>query len=263
VRSQIYDHVFSNLEGEVGGVLVGNLIGSGEPPIIVGSIPASHAGESRASVTFTQDAWAEIHSVLEDKFPDARIVGWYHSHPGFGIFLSEHDLFIHRNFFGDPGQVAFVVDPFSGQEGTFGWHNGEVVKLHQCETGRAARRPTQPLVERSGYSVQRALAVLGIGFALGTAVYFAFVHDGGQTKVVKRVPSRSATRTNTRAGNSSRGAARGPSEGRLPSKTTAPLPPPASAGVQPGRRADQYLSPQGSTGGNVPRSHGPSGTASP
>ncbi len=31
--------------------------------------------------------------------PNIDIVGWYHTHPSFGIFLSHHDLFIHQNFF--------------------------------------------------------------------------------------------------------------------------------------------------------------------
>ena len=31
-------------------------------------------------------------------FPECDIVGWYHTHPSFGIFLSHHDLFIHQQF---------------------------------------------------------------------------------------------------------------------------------------------------------------------
>jgi len=41
---------------------------------------------------------------MDAQFADKKIVGWYHSHPGFGIFLSEYDLFIHRNFFTAPGR---------------------------------------------------------------------------------------------------------------------------------------------------------------
>jgi hypothetical protein len=45
-----------------------------------------------------------------------QIVGWYHSHPGFGVEFSEMDLFIHRNFFPGPGQIAYVTDPLGGME---------------------------------------------------------------------------------------------------------------------------------------------------
>jgi len=56
-------------------------------------------------------------------------VGWYHSHPGFGVFLSEHDMFIQENFFSSPQQVAWVFDPHTDEEGCFGWVNGKVEKL--------------------------------------------------------------------------------------------------------------------------------------
>jgi hypothetical protein len=69
--------------------------------------------------------------VKDAQYPDDRIVGWYHSHPGFGVFLSEHDIFIHRNFFSDPNQVAWVFDPHSDEEGCFVWQDGEIVRL-QC-----------------------------------------------------------------------------------------------------------------------------------
>src|ERR1700709_1572627 len=102
----IYPHVFENADREVGGVLVGQAPQDGGPPLITGAIPAMHADEQRATLTLTQGPWEPLHKVLDHRFPDDQIVGWYHSHPGFGIFLSEHDLFIHRHFFGGPSQIA-------------------------------------------------------------------------------------------------------------------------------------------------------------
>jgi hypothetical protein len=51
-------------------------------------------------------------------------VGWYHTHPDYGIFLSGQDLFIHRNFFDQPLQVAYVVDPIRQTRGFFQWRDG-------------------------------------------------------------------------------------------------------------------------------------------
>jgi len=135
VTSQIYEHVFANDDHEVGGVLVGTL-GSEALPTITGAIPALEARGERASVTFTHEAWATVHATLEHEFPNHQIVGWYHSHPSFGIFLSRHDLFIHENFFSDPRQVAYVVDPQAGTEGVFVWRDGQVVELVQRSTSR-------------------------------------------------------------------------------------------------------------------------------
>jgi proteasome lid subunit RPN8/RPN11 len=163
VLGPIYDHVFSSLDNEVGGVLVGHYVAPGVAPIITGSIAALAADGARASVTFTHEAWSDIHEALDDRKDKAQIVGWYHSHPGFGIFLSEHDLFIHRNFFSDPAQVAFVVDPHSAREGTFGWVDGDIVKLEERDTARAGRKPSPPRGARS-----RGAPETGVRGALGS-----------------------------------------------------------------------------------------------
>jgi proteasome lid subunit RPN8/RPN11 len=49
------------------------------------------------------------------------MVGWYHTHPGFGIFLSGMDLFIHQNFFTQIWHVAYVLDPRARTSGFFCW----------------------------------------------------------------------------------------------------------------------------------------------
>jgi proteasome lid subunit RPN8/RPN11 len=56
-------------------------------------------------------------------YPDesAVIVGWYHTHPGFGIFLSGMDQFIHQNFFIQLWHVALVLDPVARRSGFFCW----------------------------------------------------------------------------------------------------------------------------------------------
>ena len=63
------------------------------------------------------------------------MLGWYHSHPGFGVFLSEHDLFIQQNFFSNPQQVAWVFDPHTDEEGCFGWIGGNIEKLSDIRVG--------------------------------------------------------------------------------------------------------------------------------
>jgi proteasome lid subunit RPN8/RPN11 len=157
-ESIIYQHVFSNADREVGGVLVGRIAHQGAQPTITGAIPAIAADEQRAALTFTQDSWEHVHRVMDSEYPNERIVGWYHSHPAFGIFLSGHDLFIHRNFFGDRSQIALVIDPIAQEEGVFAWRQstGDVDLYTQGPTpagwyalgkdGRAisGRRPGQP-----------------------------------------------------------------------------------------------------------------------
>lgn len=127
VREDIYRHVFGNPDREVGGVLVGVHIDDARVSVR-GMIPALEAVGERAAVTFTHDAWEIVHRELDRRFPDQQIVGWYHSHPGFGIFLSRDDLFIHESFFSEPWQFAYVIDPIGLEEGEFCWSAGGVVE---------------------------------------------------------------------------------------------------------------------------------------
>lgn len=187
VREQICNHVFSSLEAEVGGVLVGRLRPDGSPRI-TGSIPALEAEGARSRVTFTHDAWSRIHEVLDREFPGEDILGWYHSHPGFGIFLSEHDLFIHRHFFSRPEQIAVVVDPHSGKEGVFAWRAGEIVKLAEDDTLRPGERPRA--VEDASRP-KPSLAAMGVywllGMLIGLLIWMAFLHgDSGSPAPTKK-----------------------------------------------------------------------------
>ncbi len=146
-QSVIYEHVFTNSDREVGGILVGRAPVAGGLPLVTGAIPAVSADEQQATLTFTQDAWAHIHRTLEREFPpDEQIVGWYHSHPGFGIFLSGHDTFIHEHFFGAPSQIALVIDPQSRREGVFVWRDHKLTPLFERLTaGDWAAAPTAPV----------------------------------------------------------------------------------------------------------------------
>jgi proteasome lid subunit RPN8/RPN11 len=127
VARQIRQHARSNLKNEVCGVLIGGFEDGGTH--VRACISGANAAQGGAHVTFTQDTWEHIYKIKDRDFPDERIVGWYHSHPGFGIFLSDHDTFIHKNFFSAPEQVAWVFDPHSDEEGCFGWHGGHLERI--------------------------------------------------------------------------------------------------------------------------------------
>lgn len=191
----IYLHVFDNADREVGGVLVGRTGRSPGLPMITGAIPAMKADERRATLTFTQDAWQHVHRTLDRDFPPGdQIVGWYHSHPGFGVFLSEHDLFIHENFFSGPSQIALVVDPQAAVEGVFVWQDGQVVQLYQRRTPggwlpRAAAVTAEPAegasASRAPYPVAAVVLAATLGFGLGFGLWRVAFHDdaGAPTRV--------------------------------------------------------------------------------
>jgi len=108
-------------EVEVCGVLIGDFYQDDQGPWIEVSaiVRGEGAREQGSAVTFTNETWNHIHKELDENHPGKMIVGWYHTHPNFGVFLSEMDTFIHTNFFGHPHHVALVRDPIQGQTAVF------------------------------------------------------------------------------------------------------------------------------------------------
>ncbi len=127
----------SDTTREIGGVLIGELLRDDAGPYlrIDGTIDALHAEEKGAELTFTHATWEHIHKEMDGKHQDKRVVGWYHTHPGFGIFLSDRDQFIHKSFFNLPFQVALVYDPKSREHGMFTWHDNEVWRARRYWIG--------------------------------------------------------------------------------------------------------------------------------
>lgn len=111
-------HVLESIDEEICGVLVGEICedDKGFFVHVRSIIKGVSARQGNAHVTFTQETWNHIHIKLEQEFQDFHIVGWYHSHPGFGVLFSEMDLFIQRNFFPSPTQFALVMDPLRGEK---------------------------------------------------------------------------------------------------------------------------------------------------
>jgi len=130
VLNDIRAHARTNPEVEVCGVLVGKVYHDGHAPWaeVSANIRGNYASGRNAQVTFKSETWTHIHEEMEARFQGLRILGWYHSHPGFGIFLSEMDIFIQENFFAESWQIAFVDDPNSGDRGLFVWRKGQTVR---------------------------------------------------------------------------------------------------------------------------------------
>jgi proteasome lid subunit RPN8/RPN11 len=115
-HAELIAHAKESLEAEVCGVLAGQICEDDEGPFVhvEAVIRGAAASQGSTHVTFTQATWNAIHQSLERDHPKLRMVGWYHTHPGFGVEFSEMDLFIQRNFFPGPTQFALVTDPLSG-----------------------------------------------------------------------------------------------------------------------------------------------------
>ena len=128
VLEQILDYSEQDLSRELGGFLVGGLFEDEWTYVEVRHfLPAVDARSRAGSLTFTHETWSALTRQVERQFPRQSVVGWHHTHPDFGVFLSAYDLFIHRHFFRELWQVALVVDPRKQEFGFFQWRGDEVV----------------------------------------------------------------------------------------------------------------------------------------
>ena len=85
-------HALSDTTVELGGILLGKECldpATGQPFVwVTQSLEAKHYANTQASFTYTHDSWEEITRERDRLYPEYDIVGWYHTHPSFGIFLS-------------------------------------------------------------------------------------------------------------------------------------------------------------------------------
>jgi proteasome lid subunit RPN8/RPN11 len=116
-------HAGSDLDNEVGGWLVGKWRRDKNCDqqfiVVENALPAPFTRQGRAFLTFTQDSQVALQNLMEERFPDKELLGWYHTHPKMGVFLSAYDTWLHNNFFPQHYQIALVVEPHSSTGGFF------------------------------------------------------------------------------------------------------------------------------------------------
>lgn len=135
VMRDMETHAISNTNVELGGVLLGGQYEDqdGNPYVVVtDSLRAEHYEATKGSFKFTHETWQQISRQREEFPEELQMVGWYHTHPDWGVFLSGMDMFICENFFNRPLDLALVIDPCRGDRGWFHWVNGSTEKIRRC-----------------------------------------------------------------------------------------------------------------------------------
>jgi len=97
------------------GLLIGSFLDDG---LWVNDIVVGGNNDSETSCVLSAEKLAKVADDIVRGRLDGRIVGWYHSHPGYGIFMSETDLATHGKLLQfSPFVIALVVDPEINQFG--------------------------------------------------------------------------------------------------------------------------------------------------
>lgn len=166
IQLEIEQHAYSDLAFELGGMLFGKA--GSKLTEIVGFVPALKAEKEQVSLTFTHEVWDEILTEGEQKYPGSSIVGWYHTHPSFGVFLSDYDGFIQQNFFSGKGQLALVIDPIAGSMGWFDLdQRGEIrrIAIEETLSGASPRPAAQQSAKLAATKKRGILATIGLPIA--------------------------------------------------------------------------------------------------
>jgi proteasome lid subunit RPN8/RPN11 len=164
---------------EIGGVLLGNVYKDAQGPYleVAVAVAAEHVHNRGAQVVFTDMTWAHFNRVRTEQYPHLRIVGWYHTHPGTGLALSQTDKAFHQDRFPQPWAAAFVVDPLTDMDAFFLWNTGEPAVVPEYWVGQERRGRRSPgartVVEVAApVKVERNSNVLRASFALTAFLLF-------------------------------------------------------------------------------------------
>jgi len=119
-------HAANDILREQAGILCGQShIDDGQLYVnITAALPVDTVSDS-AHFVFHETSWPAIWNRLDGS---STILGWYHTHPGMGVFLSATDLRTQKLHFSAPWQIAIVIDPVTGQSGLFAGSEGERVR---------------------------------------------------------------------------------------------------------------------------------------
>lgn len=103
------------------------------------------AEASETHVVPLDGSLAEASKILAKK--KLIVVGWAHSHPGYGCFMSERDIETQRRYFKQPYHVALVMDPYTGEYDVFALKGDGYSRVHFREIirGRGPWRRDNPL----------------------------------------------------------------------------------------------------------------------
>ncbi|GEM_PF-2438749 len=145
--ADLKSHLASNLRVEQGGILLGNAYRDPEYQIyveITASVAAPATIGTGAHLEFTPDSWQGIMDYARAEHPQENIVGWYHSHPNLGVFMSGTDMNTQRKFFYHPWCLSIVCDPVRKQIRYFLGQEAVPVKPCIFPMVQQPRQPVEP-----------------------------------------------------------------------------------------------------------------------
>jgi proteasome lid subunit RPN8/RPN11 len=167
--SCIRAHGDANPDLDTYGILVGNLYRDAKGPYLL--VEQIIQTESAGGRDFSADTWQNIQVIMDREYPESRIVGWYRTHPGHGVFLTEGDRGLHESYFGVPWQAALIYNPQLRETGIFSTRAGSLLGIDfLVESDQQAAPQRVSKIRGAAAQVGRfmlALIALGLFAAMG------------------------------------------------------------------------------------------------
>ncbi|MEZ5739441.1 MAG: Mov34/MPN/PAD-1 family protein [Burkholderiaceae bacterium] len=125
VHRAVLDHLRA-APVEQGGLLLGRVCrrpGDDAMLLIVEEAVAARQSQGTGfSLRMAAGVWSDAGvrlNRLQERDPAARVLGWYHSHPGLGAFFSATDCRTQASFFHHRWSLGWVIDPLDDSHACF------------------------------------------------------------------------------------------------------------------------------------------------
>jgi proteasome lid subunit RPN8/RPN11 len=167
--SCIRAHGDANPDLDTYGILVGNLYRDAKGPYLL--VEQIIQTETAGSADFSGDTWQNIQAIMEQEYPQSRIVGWYRTNPGHDVYLTQEDRALHENLFGVPWQAALIYNPRLRETGVFSTRAGAMLGMEfLVESDQKASKSSVSTTRRVASRVAQfmlAMVALGLFAAMG------------------------------------------------------------------------------------------------
>lgn len=135
---KIKDHAKSDTRNEVGGALLGYYCRDSKRKrdfLVITDVfraepEINENFSSPALMKFTHTFFRKLDEHLDEinkDDPHLIRLGMYHSHPGYGVFMSSTDTATFRGVFSEPWHISLIFDPINNEVGIFYWEKNKEI----------------------------------------------------------------------------------------------------------------------------------------